>query len=89
MPLINCEINFILTWSENCILTSKATRDADPYADLAVDAIDNPTNVTFKITDTNLDVPVVFLSTENDKILLKQLRTRFIKQLNGINTYHK
>ena len=70
-------------------LTSKATRDADPYADLAVDAIDNPTNVTFKITDTNLDVPVGTLSTENDKILLKQLRTRFIKQLNGINTYHK
>ena len=27
MPLINCEINLILTWSENCVLTSKATRD--------------------------------------------------------------
>ena len=23
MPLINCEINLILTWSENCVLTSK------------------------------------------------------------------
>ena len=30
MPLINCEINLILTWSENCVLTSKATRDAVP-----------------------------------------------------------
>ena len=30
MPLINCEINLILTWSENCVLTSKATRGADP-----------------------------------------------------------
>ena len=27
MPLINCEINLILTWSEKCVLTSKATRD--------------------------------------------------------------
>ena len=32
MPLINCEINLILTWSENCVITSKATRDADPDA---------------------------------------------------------
>ena len=30
MPLVNCEKNLILTWSENCILTSKATRDAAP-----------------------------------------------------------
>ena len=30
MPLINCEINLILTWSENCVLTSKATRNAAP-----------------------------------------------------------
>ena len=30
IPLINCEINLILTYSENCVLTSKATRDAVP-----------------------------------------------------------
>ena len=30
MPLINCEINLILTWTENCVLTSKAARDANP-----------------------------------------------------------
>ena len=77
MPLINCEINLILTWSENCVLTSKATRDADPDADPAVAAINNPTNATFKITDTKLYVPVVTLSTENDKTLLEQLRTGF------------
>ena len=62
MPLINCEINVILTWSENCVLTSKVTRDADP----TVAAINNHTNATFKITDTKLHVPVVTLSTEND-----------------------
>ena len=41
MPLINCEINLILTWSEKCVLTSKATRDADPDANPAVAAV-NP-----------------------------------------------
>ena len=49
MPLINCDINLILTWSENYVKTSKATRDADP----AAAAINNPTNTTFKIEDTN------------------------------------
>ena len=47
MPLVNCEINLILTWSENCVLTSKATRDAYPDANPAVAAIDNPTNAKF------------------------------------------
>ena len=70
ISLINCEINLILTWSENCVLTSKATRYPDPDADPSVTAIDNPTNSTFKITDTKLYVPVVTLSTENDKGLL-------------------
>ena len=67
MPLTNCEINLILTWSETCLLTSKAKRDSGPDADPAVAAIDNPTNATFKITDTKLYLPVVILSTENDK----------------------
>ena len=34
IPLINSEINLILTWSGICVLTSKATKDADPNADL-------------------------------------------------------
>ena len=53
MPLFNCEI-----WSENCVLTSKATRDAVPAqgGNPAVAAIDNPTNATFIITDTKLCV---------------------------------
>ena len=52
MPSINCEINLILTRTENCVLTGKATRDADPNADPAVAAINAPTKATFKITDT-------------------------------------
>ena len=77
IPLINCEINLILTWSENCVITSKETRDADPNADSVVRAVNNPTNVTFKITDTKLYVPVVTLSTEDDNKLLGQLKTGF------------
>ena len=66
---INCEINLILTWAKNCVLTSKVARDVDLDADPAVAAINNPTNVTFKRADTNLYVPVVTLSTEEDKKL--------------------
>ena len=61
MILINCEINLILTWSEKCVITSKATRDADANANPAVTAVSNPTDATFKITDTKLYVPVVTL----------------------------
>ena len=77
MSLINCEINLILLWSENCVLTSKATREAAPDANRAVAAIDNLSNATFQITDTKMYVPVVTLSTENEKRLLEQLRTGF------------
>ena len=54
IPLINCERNLILTWSENCVLTSKAT----------IAAVNNPINAIFKITDTKLYIPVVTLSTK-------------------------
>ena len=84
MPLINCEVSLTLTWSENCVLISKATvliskatREADPDANPAVDEINNPTNATFKITDTKLYIPVVTLSAENDNKLLGQLKARF------------
>ena len=54
MPLINSEINPVLKWSENRVLTSKALKDAETDADAAVNAIGNPTKATFKITDTKL-----------------------------------
>ena len=49
MPLIDCEINLILTWSTNCVIVS--TKVA--YQ-----------NATFEMTDTKLYVPVVALSTQ-------------------------
>ena len=62
IPLINCEIELILTWFKNCVLISKATREANHGVDPVVRKIDNPENATFQITDTKLYVPVVTLS---------------------------
>ena len=70
MPLINCEVSLILTWSENCVINSLEKILAITRRDTS------PTNATFE-TDTKLYVPIVTLSTENDKTLLEQLRTRF------------
>ena len=66
-----------MTRYENCILTSKATRNVNPNANPAVVAVNNPTNATFKITDRELYVPVVTLSTEDDNKLLEQLKAGF------------
>ena len=55
MPLINCEVNLILTWSSTCVIVS--TNIANQ-------------NATFTITNTRLYVPVVTLLTqENAKLL--------------------
>ena len=70
IPLINCEVELILTWFNNYVLIDKSTREADYAASPNVYDIDNPENATFKITDTKLYVPVVTLSKENDIKLL-------------------
>ena len=77
--LINCKINLILTWSENCVLTSKATRDAvsAQAGNPGVTRVNNPANATFKITDKKLYVPVVTLSTKHDNNFLEQLKSEF------------
>ena len=72
VPLINCEVPLILTWSRECGLTSMERKVVtNTRRDTSL------TNATFQITDTKLYVPVVTLSTENDKRLLEQLRTGF------------
>ena len=75
IPLINCEIELILTWSKNCVL-----------ADMSVSAVLNPpivlpSDATFKIKDTKLYVMVVTLSKENDTMLLEQLKPGFKKTI--------
>ena len=62
IPLINYEIELILTWSANCIII---------YIDIAGH------NPTFTITETNLYVPVVILSTQDNAKLLPQLKSGF------------
>ena len=65
-------MSLILTWSTECVITSMERRViTNTQRDTS------PTNATFRITDTKLYVPVVTLATENDKILLEQLRTGF------------
>ena len=59
MHLINCEIEFILVWSENCAIIYTNADDQVP---------------TFTITETNLYVPVVTLSTQVNSKLLPQLK---------------
>ena len=75
IPLINCEVELILTWFKNCVLIDKSTREADYDADLY--EIDNPENAIFEITDIKLFVPVVTFSKEHEIQLLEQLKTGF------------
>ena len=76
IPLINCEVELILTWFKNCVLIDKLTREADYDAPIDRE-IDNPENTIFEIKDTKLYVPVVTLSKENDIKLLEQLKSGF------------
>ena len=62
MPLINCEVPFTLTWSENCVITSKAYRAAILVTNPPTLEINNPKNATFTTTDTKLYVTVTTLS---------------------------
>ena len=55
--LINCEIELILTWSESCVIVYTNVNNQIP---------------TFIITETNLYVPVVTLSTQDNAKLLPQ-----------------
>ena len=70
IPLINCEVELILTWSKNCVLADMKERDVannnDPLAIVAA------TGLEFKIIDTKLYFPVANLSKENDTKLLEQ-----------------
>ena len=64
MPLINCEVSLIFTWSQDCVLTDLTIAAADNNADPPVVAIAAPAGATFKIKDTKLYVPVVPFSAD-------------------------
>ena len=85
IPLINCEVELILTWFKNCVLIDKSTREVNYGANPVVYEIDNSENARFKITDVKLFVPVVTLSKENDIKLLEQLKTGFRRTIKWNN----
>ena len=60
MPLINCEINLLLTWSAKCFIMAGAIDSQLP---------------TFTITDTKLYIPVITLSIQDNAKLLQQLKS--------------
>ena len=79
--LINSEIELILKWTEDCLLTEKATRefkaaeDGPPALD-EVAAINRPKYLKFIVTDYKFYVPVVTLQREYQNQLYKDLKTR-------------
>ena len=76
-PLIKCEVHLTLDWSKNFIITDETTHDVDPNTDSPVPKVRAPIGATFKITDTKLYVPVVTLSSKDDRKFLQQLKTGF------------
>ena len=62
MPLINCEIELILTWSAGCNVVYTGVDNQAP---------------ALTITETNLYVPVVTLSTQDNAELLPHLKSSF------------
>ena len=66
MPLITCELVLILGWSASCVIIYTNVANQVP---------------TFAITETNLHVPVVTLSTNDNSKLLPQLENGFKKTI--------
>ena len=67
MPLINCEVNLILTRSSTCVLIATNIPNQ---------------NATFAITDTKLYVTVVTLSAQENTKFLQQLKSGFKRVVN-------
>ena len=67
MPLINCEVNIILTWPSTCVLVATGLQNQA---------------ATFAITATKLYVPVVTLSTQKNTNFLQQLKSDFKRVIN-------
>ena len=65
IPLINCEVELILTWSANCVIIYTDISNQDPL---------------FTKTEKNLYVPVVTLSTQDNEKLL-QLKSGFKRKI--------
>ena len=67
MPLVNCGISLMLTWSNKLFLAAGTAAIQE---------------TTFAITDSKFYVPVVTLSTPDNIKLLKQLKSHFKRTIN-------
>ena len=65
IQLINCKVELSLKWIESCVLTTSV----------------NANNVTFKIPDAKLYVPIVTLSAEDNAKLSKLLGEGFKRSI--------
>ena len=63
MPLINCKVELLLKWIENCVLT---TAEIGANADAT-----GTDSATLEVIDAELYVPVVILSAEGNVKLVK------------------
>ena len=68
MPLTNCEINLILTWSGNCVIVSTDVANQ---------------GATFSITETKIHVVVVTLSNQDNAKVFQQLKSGFKRTINS------
>ena len=67
IPLINCEVNSVLTWSANCVILYINVANKIP---------------TLTLTEKKLYVPVVTLSTQDNATLLLQSKLGFKRTIN-------
>ena len=78
--MINSEIELVLKWTEDCVLTQKATREPKDREDGSpvlnpVAAINRPEDLKFSVTDCEMYVPVLTLQAEYQNQLYKDLKT--------------
>ena len=81
--MIDTEIELILKWSQNCVLTERVIREGkdeipaqggNPLVP-AVVTINTPSDLKFNITDCKLYVPVVTLQEKYENKLYEGLKT--------------
>ena len=71
MPLINCEVNLILTWSRDCVITNSTGK-----AKFGI------IKTKIYVPVVALSVPVVALSTQDIAKLLQRLKSGFKRPIN-------
>ena len=72
--MINTEIELILKWSQNCVLTERAKSDRQQLV-AAIEPINTRSDLKFNITDCKLYVPAVTLQEKYENKLYEGLKT--------------